>query len=47
MKIVSDIRPTGNTHLGNYLGVIKQWKELQDATRRILYQEPRILSKRL
>lgn len=29
MKIVSGIRPTGNIHLGNYLGAIKQWKELQ------------------
>lgn len=27
--IVSGIQPTGNLHLGNYLGVIKQWKELQ------------------
>jgi len=28
--IVSGIQPTGNLHLGNYLGVIKQWKELQE-----------------
>lgn len=28
MKYVSGIRP-GNIHLGNYLGAIKQWKELQ------------------
>jgi tryptophanyl-tRNA synthetase len=27
--IVSGIQPTGNLHLGNYLGAIKQWKELQ------------------
>lgn len=27
--VVSGIQPTGNLHLGNYLGVIKQWKELQ------------------
>jgi tryptophanyl-tRNA synthetase len=28
--VVSGIQPTGNLHLGNYLGVIKQWKELQE-----------------
>jgi tryptophanyl-tRNA synthetase len=30
MKIFSGIRPTGNIHLGHYLGVIKQWIELQE-----------------
>jgi tryptophanyl-tRNA synthetase len=29
MKIFSGIRPTGDIHLGNYLGAIKQWIELQ------------------
>ncbi len=29
MRILSDIQPTGNIHLGNYLGAIKQWAELQ------------------
>jgi len=29
MRIFSGIRPTGNIHLGNYLGAIKQWIELQ------------------
>ena len=29
MKIFSGIRPTGEIHLGNYLGAIKQWIELQ------------------
>ncbi len=29
MKIFSGIRPTGNIHLGNYLGAVKQWIELQ------------------
>lgn len=29
MKYVSGIRPTGRIHLGNYLGAIKQWRELQ------------------
>ncbi len=31
MKIFSGIRPTGNLHLGNYLGAIKQWIELQNS----------------
>jgi len=30
MKIFSGIRPTGEIHLGNYLGAIKQWIELQE-----------------
>ena len=30
-KYVSGIRPSGRLHLGNYLGVIKNWKSLQDA----------------
>lgn len=29
MRIFSGIRPTGDIHLGNYLGSIKQWIELQ------------------
>lgn len=29
MRIFSGIRPTGNIHIGNYLGAIKQWIELQ------------------
>jgi len=29
MRIFSGIRPTGEIHLGNYLGAIKQWIELQ------------------
>ncbi|MDD3386519.1 MAG: tryptophan--tRNA ligase [Candidatus Pacebacteria bacterium] len=28
-KIFSGIRPTGNIHIGNYLGAINQWIELQ------------------
>ena len=28
--VVSGIQPTGNLHLGNYLGAIKQWKVLQE-----------------
>ncbi len=29
-RIFSGIRPTGNIHLGNYLGALKQWIELQE-----------------
>ncbi|MBT4349832.1 tryptophan--tRNA ligase [bacterium] len=28
-RLVSGIKPTGNIHLGNYLGAIKNWVELQ------------------
>jgi tryptophanyl-tRNA synthetase len=31
MRIVSGIQPTGNLHLGNYLGAIRQWVAMQDA----------------
>lgn len=30
-RIVSGIQPTGNLHLGNYLGAIQPWVELQKA----------------
>lgn len=30
MRVVSGIQPTGNLHLGNYLGAIRQWVSLQD-----------------
>ena len=30
MRVVSGIKPTGNLHLGNYLGAVKQWVTLQD-----------------
>ncbi len=30
MRIFSGIRPTGNLHIGNYSGAIKQWIELQE-----------------
>jgi tryptophanyl-tRNA synthetase len=29
MRIVSGMRPTGKLHLGHYLGVLKNWVELQ------------------
>ncbi|WP_374945134.1 tryptophan--tRNA ligase [Sphingomonas sp.] len=31
MRVVSGIQPTGNLHLGNYLGAIRQWVALQDS----------------
>ena len=30
MRVFSGIRPTGNIHIGNYLGAIKQWIALQE-----------------
>jgi tryptophanyl-tRNA synthetase len=30
MRIFSGIRPTGDIHIGNYLGAIKQWVSLQE-----------------
>ncbi len=29
MRIVSGIQPTGNLHLGNYLGAIRNWVKMQ------------------
>ncbi len=31
MRILSGIQPTGTLHIGNYLGAIKQWVELQNS----------------
>jgi tryptophanyl-tRNA synthetase len=31
MRTVSGIQPTGNLHLGNYLGAIRNWVRMQDA----------------
>ncbi|MFL2831357.1 MAG: hypothetical protein ACJ0BX_01630, partial [Candidatus Puniceispirillaceae bacterium] len=28
-RIFSGVQPTGNLHLGNYLGAIKNWVDLQ------------------
>ncbi len=30
MRVVSGIQPTGNLHLGNYLGAIRNWVTMQD-----------------
>src|SRR3989339_615308 len=29
-RIFSGVRPTGSLHIGNYLGALKNWTELQD-----------------
>ena len=29
-RVLSGIQPTGNLHLGNYLGAIRNWVDLQD-----------------
>ena len=29
-RILSGIQPTGNLHLGNYLGAMKNWVAMQD-----------------
>ena len=31
MRVVSGIQPTGNLHLGNYLGAIRNWVRMQEA----------------
>ena len=30
-RIFSGVQPTGNLHLGNYLGAIRNWVQLQDS----------------
>src|SRR3989338_6198540 len=35
--IVSGIQPTGNLHLGNYLGAVKNWVELQNSGKYQMY----------
>jgi tryptophanyl-tRNA synthetase len=37
MKIVSGIQPTNQLHIGNYLGAIKQWIELQDSNECVFF----------
>ncbi|XP_034241429.1 tryptophan--tRNA ligase, mitochondrial [Thrips palmi] len=36
-RIVSGIQPTGSLHLGNYLGAIKKWVELQNSGEEAFY----------
>ncbi len=52
-RILSAVQPTNNLHIGNYLGAIKQWIELQDRHEAIffivdlhaltVYQKPDVL----
>jgi tryptophanyl-tRNA synthetase len=37
MNIVSGMRPTGQLHLGHYLGVLKKWTELQDSRNSLFF----------
>jgi len=37
MKIISGIQPTGQIHIGNYLGAIKQWIDLQEKEEAIFF----------
>lgn len=37
MRVVSGIQPTGNLHLGNYLGAIRNWVAMQDDPGEKLY----------
>ena len=55
MRIISGIQPTGSIHIGNYLGAINQWKELQETGECIFFiadlhaltvcQEPKTFNK--
>ena len=31
-RVFSGIQPTGNLHLGNYLGALRNWVGMQDGT---------------
>lgn len=37
IKVFSGIRPSGKLHLGNYLGAIKNWIELQDKAEQAIF----------
>ncbi|SFP50889.1 tryptophan--tRNA ligase [Sphingomonas rubra] len=37
MRVVSGIQPTGNLHLGNYLGAIRQWVDMQDRAESLFF----------
>ena len=36
-KVFSGMRPSGKLHLGNYLGAIKNWIELQDNAEQCIF----------
>lgn len=37
-RIFSGIQPTGNVHLGNYVGAIIPWKKLQDSNEEVILE---------
>ena len=37
MRVVSGIQPTGNLHLGNYLGAIRRWVRMQDEAECLIF----------
>ena len=37
MRVVSGIQPTGNLHLGNYLGAIRRWVTMQDEAECLIF----------
>jgi tryptophanyl-tRNA synthetase len=37
MRVVSGIQPTGNLHLGNYLGAIRRWVRLQEEAQCLIF----------
>jgi tryptophanyl-tRNA synthetase len=37
LRVVSGIQPTGNLHLGNYLGAIKQWVAMQNQAESLFF----------
>ena len=55
MRIVSGMQPTGSIHIGNYLGAINQWKDLQEIGECVffiadlhaltVYQDPKTFNK--
>ena len=56
-RILSAVQPTNNLHIGNYLGAIKQWVELQEGNETLffivdlhaltVYQKPETLSQNI
>ena len=57
VRVFSGIQPTGNLHIGNYLGALKNWVEIQSSYESIfcivdlhaitLYQKPEELSAKI
>lgn len=55
--IFSGIQPSGNLHIGNYIGALKQWIKLQETTEAIfcivdlhaitVYQDPKVLKEKI